>query len=98
MQPPISRLAINGSLITMTITIDATGSVVIPKRLRDHLGLLPNTELEISEENGRLIIEPATTEMRLVRKGNIVRAEPVRGDLPILTTELVREILEETRS
>lgn len=81
----------------MKVTIDAAGRVVIPKRLRDDLGLLPNAKLEISEENGRLIIEPATTEMRLVRKGNTVCAETVREDLPILTTELVRKILEETR-
>ncbi len=81
----------------MTITIDSAGRVVIPKRFRDDLGLLPNAELEISEENGRLIIEPATTEMHLVRKGSTVCAEPVREDLPILTTELVRKTLEETR-
>ncbi len=81
----------------MIITIDAAGRVVIPKRLRDVLGLLPNAELEILEENGRLIIEPATTEMRLVRNGNTFSAEPVREDLPVLTTELARKILEETR-
>ncbi len=81
----------------MTITIDAAGRVVIPKRLRDDLGLLPNTELEITEEDGRLIIEPATTQMRLVRVGDSVHAEPVNGDLPVLTSELVREVLEETR-
>lgn len=81
----------------MTITIDSAGRVVIPKRLRDDLGLAPNIELEIFEEDGRLIIEPSTTRMRLVQRGNTLHAEPVDGELPTLKAELVRDILEETR-
>jgi AbrB family looped-hinge helix DNA binding protein len=35
------------------------GQVVIPKEMRERYGLLPNTEVEFSEERGHLILRPA---------------------------------------
>lgn len=38
----------------MRATIDAAGRIVVPKALRDELGLGPGTELELCARDGRL--------------------------------------------
>jgi len=38
----------------MRTTIDAAGRLVVPKRLRDELGLAAGTELEVDAVDGRL--------------------------------------------
>lgn len=80
----------------MRSAIDAAGRVVIPKSLRDALGLSAGQPLEISERDGRLEIVPAPTPMRLVDEGDGVVAV-ADAEMPPLTAELVRETLERTR-
>lgn len=80
----------------MRITIDPAGRLVIPKRIRDRLGLLGNEELEITERDGRIEIQPAPTDVELVRDGAVLVARP-DGVLPPLTDEIVRETLERVR-
>lgn len=38
-------------------TISEKGQITIPKALRDRLGLVPGSEIDFREENGRLIAE-----------------------------------------
>jgi AbrB family looped-hinge helix DNA binding protein len=80
----------------MRTTIDGTGRVVIPKPLRDEAGLVAGTEVEIELRDGRIEIEPATVPMRVVKRGGraVIEAE---GEMPPLTDEDVRDILERTR-
>lgn len=80
----------------MRTTIDRVGRIVVPKALRDSLGLAPGQPLEISERDGRLEIEPAPTPMRLVRRGRHLVAVP-DADVPPLTSDIVRETLERVR-
>ena len=80
----------------MRTTIDAAGRVVVPRALRDALGLSAGTVLEIRERDGALVLEPAPVPMRLVRRGKGLVAEPTET-LPPLTSELVREALETGR-
>lgn len=69
---------------------------MIPKRIRERLGLRGNDQVEITERNGRIEIEPAPTGVELVREGSVLVARPERP-LPQLTDEIVRETLDRTR-
>jgi AbrB family looped-hinge helix DNA binding protein len=80
----------------MKVAIDAAGRIIVPKPLRDALGLKPGQLLEIRAGEGRLEIEVAPTPMRLERRGKGVVAVPEQ-ELPALTAEQVRETLERTR-
>lgn len=80
----------------MRTTIDPAGRVVIPKSIRDRLGLRGGQEIEVTERDGRVEIEPAPTPVRLVDEGRGVVAVP-EEELPPLTDEIVRETLERTR-
>lgn len=76
--------------------IDVAGRLVIPKRIRERLGLRGNDQVEITERDGRIEIEPAPTGVELVREGSVLVARPERP-LPPLTDEIVRETLDRTR-
>jgi AbrB family looped-hinge helix DNA binding protein len=80
----------------MQTTIDAAGRVVIPKSMRDSLGLTGGRTIEISEREGVIEIQPAATTMRLEERNGHLVAVPDR-ELPPLTDDLVRAALEKTR-
>lgn len=80
----------------MKATIDAAGRIVVPKALRQALGLKPGQPLEIRAGDGRLEIEIAPTPMGLKKRGKGVVAVP-QQDLPPLTAEQVRDALERIR-
>lgn len=80
----------------MKTTIDAAGRLVVPKALRQALGLKAGQVLEIRAGDGRLEVEIASTPMALKRKGKAVVAIPGR-ELPPLTVDQVRETLERVR-
>jgi AbrB family looped-hinge helix DNA binding protein len=80
----------------MKTTIDNAGRVVIPKAMRDELGLNGGTELEIVLADGRIEIAPVATKVRLVRRGGRLVAVADR-EMPPLTAEMVRDMLERIR-
>ena len=69
---------------------------MVPKALRDTLGLAAGQPLEIVERDGRLEIVPAPTPMRLVDEGEGVAAV-ADAEMPVLTAAMVRETLERVR-
>jgi AbrB family looped-hinge helix DNA binding protein len=80
----------------MIATIDNAGRIVVPKRLREELGFKAGQRLELSAVDGRLEVEHPTTPMRLEKRdGRLVAV--AEQEMPTLTTELVRETLEQIR-
>ena len=80
----------------MKATLDAAGRIVIPKALRQTLGLRPGQALDIRAGDGRLEIEIAATPMQLKKRGKGVVAVP-DAELPALTAQQVRDTLERVR-
>lgn len=50
----------------MEATIDSVGRIVVPKALRDELGLLPGTKVDVSRYGSGLHIQPGGRTARLV--------------------------------
>jgi AbrB family looped-hinge helix DNA binding protein len=80
----------------MKTTMDSAGRIVVPKALRDGLGIAPGQPLDIRSGEGGLVIEPAPTPMRLEKRGKGQVAVP-ETELPPLTSEQVRDTLERVR-
>lgn len=80
----------------MRTTIDGAGRVVIPKALRDAAGISAGVELDIELRDGRIEIEAAATAMLVVARegGAVIEAD---GELPVLTADAVRAVLDSTR-
>src|SRR3954454_9270935 len=93
---PDSRPSPNGKINGMKSAIDAAGRIVIPKAIRERLGLSRGRVVEIREREGRLEIEPAVTPMTLVRRARGRVAVPAEK-LPPLTDDLVRATVDRTR-
>jgi AbrB family looped-hinge helix DNA binding protein len=47
---------VNATINGMTLRIDKAGRIVVPKPLRDRLGLRPDTELEVLEQPDGLLL------------------------------------------
>lgn len=80
----------------MRSTIDRLGRVVVPKSIRDRLGLRGGVRLEIDERDGVIEIRPAATDVALLDTPEGPVATP-REMLPPLTDALVRDTLEQVR-
>ena len=55
----------------MRATIDKAGRLVIPKSLRDHLGLRPG-EVELTADGAALRVEPISSSDLEMRRGRLV--------------------------
>jgi AbrB family looped-hinge helix DNA binding protein len=66
----------------MRATLDRFGRIVVPKDIRDRLGLKPGAEVELDEQGAEIILKPAerTTPLR-VEQGVLVFGGTALGDL-----------------
>lgn len=80
----------------MHATIDSAGRVVIPKAIREMVGLVDQRDVEISARDGRIQIEVPPTSMRLEKRGKGLVAVPEK-ELPKLKATDVRDVLESVR-
>jgi AbrB family looped-hinge helix DNA binding protein len=80
----------------MRTTIDSAGRIVVPKRLRDEMGVQPGQVLELEIRDGRLQVEIAPINIRLEqrRHGPVAVADE---KVPTLTADMVRQTLERVR-
>jgi AbrB family looped-hinge helix DNA binding protein len=80
----------------MKTSIDSAGRVVVPKEIRDRLGLTGGQELEIVERDGLIELRPPVTKVTLEETDTGLTAIP-EVSLPPLTADVVREVLERGR-
>jgi AbrB family looped-hinge helix DNA binding protein len=81
----------------MTVTIDKAGRLVVPKEIRDRLGLQPGDELEIDEYNGRIELSKPRPERALVESLNGLLTLAPDPDRPPVDGDEVRRQLERAR-
>lgn len=68
-----------GSLFPVEATVDDVGRIVLPKPLRDRLGLTPGTKVDVSEYGRGLQVVPGGRTARLVeREGRLVAESETR--------------------
>jgi bifunctional DNA-binding transcriptional regulator/antitoxin component of YhaV-PrlF toxin-antitoxin module len=72
-----------------TSTMDAAGRLVLPRAIRDEAQLEPGMPLSIVCRDGRVEIEPAPREVRVVKRGRLRVAVPIQEGSP-LSNETVR--------
>jgi len=66
----------------METTLDKFGRIVIPKRVRDDLGLKPGAVLQIEQADQKILMEPVNEEPHVVVKnGVLVFSGTATGDL-----------------
>lgn len=80
----------------MRTTIDGAGRLVVPKSLRDAMGLVPGKAVDIVFTDGRIEIELAPAEVHVEAEDGFPRVV-ADEQLPPLTDEQIRETLESTR-
>jgi AbrB family looped-hinge helix DNA binding protein len=76
----------------MKTTIDAAGRIVVPKALRDQVGLIPG-QVDIAVVGSRIVIEPTSEESLVEEDGLLVI--PSAGER--VTDDDVRDLMESGR-
>jgi len=80
----------------MRVAIDGVGRIVIPKQIREELGIAGPCELELTGVDGRLeLTVPDTAAHIEERQGFAVIVRDRPG--PALTAEMTREAIERSR-
>lgn len=77
----------------MLTTIDRVGRLVVPKAIRDRLGIGAGGDVEVTEHDGVIEVRPvaATAQIVETQSGPVVDAV---GPVPPLTDEVVRATID----
>lgn len=75
--------------------MDTAGRVLIPKPLREAAGLKPGARLVVEYRSGRITIERAWPQLRLVRKGSVL--VPRISGAPKISGEQVNQWIRRSR-
>ncbi|MBI2067323.1 MAG: AbrB/MazE/SpoVT family DNA-binding domain-containing protein [Deltaproteobacteria bacterium] len=76
----------------LQIPIDKAGRVVLPKGIRDRLGLNAGTEFEVIEEPDRIILKPVPDRPKIIKENGWLKVE-----FKELPKETIRETIERIR-
>ena len=78
----------------MRVGVDKVGRIVIPKRMRDQLGIGADTELDVVFDGVAISLEPVVTHERIIDRRDglpLLRAVPDG----VLTDDVVRALRDE---
>lgn len=81
---------------TMRTTIDGAGRIIVPKAMRNAMGLTAGREIDMVFTDGRIEIEIAPADV-VVERGEGLSRLVAKNALPPLTDDDVRDALESTR-
>jgi AbrB family looped-hinge helix DNA binding protein len=80
------------------VEIDRAGRIVVPKKFRDALRLIPGTRLRTEQHGDSLTFTPATPEAQLViENGTPLIFSADRSTPQKITVEMVNELIAQTR-
>jgi len=78
----------------ITIPIDRAGRLVLPKSIRDRLGIQAGSEFEVLEEEDKIILKPVEREPKLVSKDGVLVFVP-EADFSNEGEDVVKKVREE---
>jgi AbrB family looped-hinge helix DNA binding protein len=78
----------NKRVVAMRAKLDSFGRVVIPKSIRDHMGLRPDDALEIEERKNGILLKFSSAEPVLEYQEEIL---VVKGELTEQAGDIVKE-------
>lgn len=81
----------------MITTIDGAGRIVIPKVIRDRLGLRGGEAVEVEERDGRIEVSRPRREVELVESEHGLLVPAPGTQMPGLGPDEVRDLLERSR-
>lgn len=83
----------------MITTMDRAGRLVIPKKVRDEVGLVPGEPLNVTIRDGCVEITPAPRPVRIAKKGSLTVAESNEpyGSLDEETVRRTRKRIRDSR-
>lgn len=63
------------------LTVDASGRVLIPKKVREQLGISTQAQLSLEIEEGRIILQPISKEAETFYEEGVlvVKTEPIEA-------------------
>jgi len=67
-------------------TVDSKGRIVLPKEVRERLGITPGTEVEVREADGKAVVEPEDDPERIIERMErlVADAASARGETTTL--------------
>ena len=83
--------------MVVKVTIDAAGRLVIPKQVRARLGVEAGSELELDEVGDHVELRPVGREVRIEEATDGRPVAHAEGEVPKLTDEEVRLLVEQQR-
>lgn len=82
----------------MRTSIDKLGRIVVPKQIRDAMGLVPGRKVDIVWSDGRVVIEPAPADLEVIDDDGLPVIRALDDDLPVPDPDIARTTLEEIRA
>lgn len=81
----------------MRTTIDAAGRIVVPKSVREAMGLTAGRQVDVFYTDGKIEIEIAPADVVVEMSESGIPRIVYQDDVPELTDEMVRDTIESTR-